>query len=109
MERIKFKYKFDESYNPHYVTGAFGGVTGRGEMVINFYMERMALPVNHSHNIINGELELPGEIEPENIHETRIRFIDTGVIMNLITAKELHAWLGERIKIMEDALLQDSK
>lgn len=37
---LKFKYIFDDSYNPVYVNGAHGGVTPRGELVVNFYLER---------------------------------------------------------------------
>ncbi len=37
---FKFKYVFDDDYNPKYVNGAFGGVNPQGEINLNFYMER---------------------------------------------------------------------
>lgn len=40
LDKINFKYKFSDAYNPVYVNGAYGGVNPRGEIVINFYFER---------------------------------------------------------------------
>lgn len=103
MDKITFKYKFDKNYNPHYVTGAFGGLTERGELVINFYLDRMALPIEQTHTVIDGHLELPGDKLPADLENTRIRFVDMGVIMNLQTAKELREWLDGRIQTLENA------
>jgi len=48
---ITFKYVFNYGYNPTYVNGAQGGFSPRGEMVINFYLERQPLPEAISHEI----------------------------------------------------------
>ena len=41
---IVFKYIFNYAYNPVYVNGAHGGLSPRGELVMNFYLERPPLP-----------------------------------------------------------------
>ena len=99
---LKFKYIFDYRYNPVYVNGAHGGVSPRGELVMNFYLERMALPESITHEINpNGTIGKEVAAEPEDLAQSMVRVIESGVVMNYQNARELHFWLGERIKEME--------
>jgi len=99
---LKFKYIFDYGYNPVYVNGAHGGVSPRGELVMNFYLERMALPESITHEINpNGTIGREVAAEPEDLGQSLVRVIKSGVVMNYQNARELHLWLGERIKEME--------
>jgi hypothetical protein len=99
---LKFKYIFDYGYNPVYVNGAHGGVSPRGELVMNFYLERMALPESITHEINpNGTIGNEVAAEPEDLKNSLVRFIEAGVVMNYQNAKELLLWLGERVKEME--------
>jgi hypothetical protein len=99
---LKFKYIFDYGYNPIYVNGAHGGVSPRGELIMNFYLERMALPESITHEINpNGTIGKETAAEPDDLANSMVRFIESGVVMNYQNAKELHLWLGERIKEME--------
>jgi hypothetical protein len=99
---LKFKYIFDYCYNPVYVNGAHGGVSPRGELVMNFYLERMALPESITHEINpNGTIGNEVAAEPEDLKNSLVRFIEAGVVMNYQNAKELLLWLGERVKEME--------
>lgn len=99
---IKFKYIFTYDYNPVYTNGAHGGVTPRGELVVNFYQERPPIP-----NAVTNELNLNGTIgsevavDPEDLNRSLVRFVSNGVVMNHQTARELHAWLGEKVREME--------
>ena len=99
---LKFKYIFDYGYNPVYANGAHGGVSPRGELVMNFYLERMALPESITHEINpNGTIGSETAAEPNDLAHSMVRFIEAGVVMNYQNARELHLWLGERIKEME--------
>ena len=99
---LKFKYIFDYGYNPIYVNGAHGGVSPRGELVMNFYLERMALPESITHEInTNGTIGREVAAEPDDLAQSMVRFIKSGVVMNYQNARELHIWLGERLKEME--------
>ncbi|MFJ7646109.1 hypothetical protein ACIQ1H_01095 [Lysinibacillus sp. NPDC097279] len=103
MNTVRFKYKFPENYNPMYVNGAHGGINPTGELVINFYFERHPIPYEEIRQIgIDGKLESDGEFQPEDIHNTFLRIINTGVIMNLDSAEIIHKWLGENIEIMKN-------
>jgi hypothetical protein len=99
---IAFKYIFNYTYNPVYVNGAHGGISPRGELVVNFYLERPPLPAEIRHEInANGTIgEVSGE-EPHNLGNSMVRFVDSGVILNYESARNLHFWLGERLKEME--------
>ena len=99
---IKFKYIFTYDYNPVYTNGAHGGVTPRGELVVNFYQERPPIP-NAVTNDLNPNGTIGGEVavEPEDLSRSLVRFVSNGVVMNCQTARELHAWLGEKVREME--------
>lgn len=99
---VKFKYLFNYGYNPTYVNGAQGGFSPRGEMVINFYLERQPLPDSISHEITpEGGIGKETAMEPEDLSKTMVRFIDTGVVMNYENARVFHAWLGDKLHEIE--------
>lgn len=101
--QIRFKYVFSENYNPVYCNGAFGGVSTQGEIVVNFFMERMPIP-NSVTNSINHDGTLGGIVvtDPENFNDTVIRYISTGIVLNLENAKSIHEWLGNQIQELEN-------
>ncbi len=100
--KLKFKYVYADNYNPVYVNGAHGGLTPRGELVVNFYLERTGLPEAIVHEI-KPDGTLGGEIaqEPADSMNSLVRFIESGIVLNAENARTLHAWLGERIKEMD--------
>ena len=100
---ITFKYVFNYSYNPTYVNGAQGGFSPRGEMVINFYLERQPLPESISHEITPaGAIGRETGVEPADLPNSMVRFIDTGVVMSYENAKVFHAWLGDKLREVEE-------
>lgn len=99
---ITFKYVFNYGYNPVYVNGAHGGISPRGELVMNFYLERPPLPNAITHEINpNGTIGEQVAEEPENLKNSMVRFVDSGVVLNFEAARNIHFWLGERLKEME--------
>jgi hypothetical protein len=100
---ITFKYLFNYGYNPTYVNGAQGGFSPRGEMVIHFYLERQPLPEAISHELTaDGAIGRETGMEPADLSKSMVRFIDTGVVMNYENAKVFHAWMGEKLREMEE-------
>lgn len=99
---LNFKYKFPENYNPLYINGAHGGIGPQGEMVINFYMERQPLPYEEKVKLEeDGTLSGDVQIEPKEHSLNIIRYVQSGVILNLDTARRIHEWLGNHIRSME--------
>jgi hypothetical protein len=71
--------------------------------VINFYLERNALPVSQTYKIEDGKLNAQEiESEPSDLKNSFVRFIENGVIMNYQTAKEIYKWLGNHITNLEE-------
>lgn len=100
---ITFKYIFNYGYNPTYVNGAQGGFSPRGEMVIHFYLERQPLPESISHEITpEGAIGRETGVEPEDLTDSMVRFIDSGVVMSHENARVFHAWLGDKLREMEE-------
>ncbi len=99
---VTFKYVFAPDYTPVYVNGAHGGVSPRGEIVVNFYLEQLPLPMSITHAINpNGTIGVETAGEPADIKTTMVRHIDTGIILTSENARIFHAWLGERIREAE--------
>lgn len=104
---IKYKYIFKDDYNPRYANGAYGGLTSRGEISVNFFYERPALPKEQIHAIENGKI---GELisnDPDDNAATLVRVIESGVILNIQTAKQVVDWLQAKISIIEKLKKQD--
>lgn len=101
--QIKFKYVFADNYNPVYCNGAYGGTSTRGEIVANFFLERMPIP-NSMTNLVNPDGSLGGvvTVDPETLDETIIRHVSTGIILNEESAKAIYTWLGDQIQELEN-------
>lgn len=101
-KKIIFKYIFEDNYNPVYVNGAFGGINTQGEIVANFYLERMALPNATTHLLDpNGNIGELINVDPKDLGESFVRFVQSGIVLNLDSAKQLRDWLSEHIKSLE--------
>ena len=106
-KELNFKYKFSDSYNPVYVNGAHGGINPQKEIVMNFFLERLPLPKEETYEVDeNGVLSGPKSVSPSDHSHNLIRFVETGVICNLETAKKIHAWLGQNIANLESLTQQ---
>ena len=100
---LTFKYVFNYGYNPSYVNGAQGGFSPRGEMVINFYLERQPLPDAITHEITpEGAIGRETDVEPKDLASSMVRFIDTGVVMSYENARVFHAWMGDKLREVEE-------
>ena len=99
---MTFKYIFQYDYNPIYVNGAHGGISPRGELVMNFYLERQPLPNEIVHEITPaGTIGPETAVDPSDLTRSLVRQVINGVVVNYQTARELHYWLGEKVKEME--------
>ncbi len=101
-QEVRFCYVVPDSYAPVFVNGAHGGVSPRGEIIINFYHERPLLPASITHEITSsGTIGKEIAQEPSDAGNTMSRAVETGVILSYDNARNFHHWLGERLKEME--------
>lgn len=100
--QLTFKYIFDDGYNPTFANGVYGGVTPSGELVLNFYLERHALPDRVTHRLTpEGTLGEEMERKPDDHTESLVRFVNAGVVLSLDGARAVHSWLQEQIQRAE--------
>ena len=78
-----------------------GGITPKGEINMNFFLERVPLPKSVFHEIRDGSIVGP-EIRRDPDEKLLIRYVTTGVVLNYGDAKSIHEWLGSRLKEFED-------
>ncbi len=102
MAKISFKYKYRDDYNPTYVNGAYGGITVKSEIVANFFLERHCLPKKEILQIDEKEVTSTIEYDPKDLQQSRLRFVECGVVMNVQTAKEIVEWLKDKISLIEN-------
>lgn len=99
---IKFRYIFSDNYNPTFASGAYGGVTPDGRLVVNFYLERQGLPHSQTYELSDaGVLGKEVSEEPEDYRHTLVRFVDMGIVLDLKSAKVINEWLGKQIEELE--------
>ena len=106
---VKYKYIFKDDYNPKYANGAHGGLTTRGEISVNFFYERPALPNEQIHSIKDGKIGPIISNDPIDNSATLVRVIENGVILNIQTAKQVVNWLQSKIDIIEKVLKEENK
>lgn len=93
---VKFIYSKPEDYKLHYINGAYGGLTPRGDLICNFFFEYKELPEEEEHIIEGDQLKL----KPEGINTVPrevLREMKTGVIMTPDQAEKLASWLTEKV------------
>ena len=101
--KIKFRYIFPDNYNPVYCNGTYGGVSPNGEIIANFFLERMPIPNSVIQNV-NEDGTLSGivEADPENLGETVIRYVSTGIVLSENSARSIYDWLGAQIQELDN-------
>lgn len=90
--------KISNNFRELHVDGAYGGVTPKGLININFYAERLSIPKGSEFEIENETNKLKKLSDHDGSKEGIIREFETGVYMTPETAKELYDWLGEHLK-----------
>lgn len=109
LEEITFKYIFPKDYNPVFVNGAYGGVSPPGQIVLNFYFERHALPVSQTVQVKENKITKNTlREEPGDLKTSMVRFINGGIILDLTGAKLIHKFLLEQIEKLEERLTPPS-
>ena len=110
-QSIKFKYKFNKDYNTIYVNGAWGGITPQGQYIVaNFYLERVGVPISEERTLTeSGNLSEDVSFKPDDLQQSLVRFVESGIVINLKSAKTIHKWLGQKILELESIQAGDPK
>lgn len=113
QKQVVFNYIYDKNYSPEYFTGILSSVSAQDELLLNFYLERNALPKTEVFNIKeDGNLEEdPVSSIPLNNEETIniVRHIKTGIMLDVDGAKNLVQLLEKYINITEERIALETE
>jgi len=94
-KKVKFVFKKSEGYQIHYVNGAFGGITPRGDILYHLFFEHRDLPMEEEMTIEEDKTLKPQEKDLDDIEITRD--LKVGIIMTPKQAENLANWLLSRV------------
>lgn len=107
-QTVEFHYLKDAGTIDHPVNGVFGGLNpSTGHLVLSFFSERPTLPKK-----ITYELSATGVLGGEISRDTKqgiVRSIHAIHHMDIVTAKAVHSWIGEKIAEHDSVKLAASK
>ena len=108
VTEVKFIYNKPENYNPQFINGVIGGLTTRGEIILNFFFEHSDIPKEET-NIINADGFPERKVPRAEIPEV-LRDIKVGIIVSPSIAGSIYEFLksvltenNEREKLMAEA------
>lgn len=95
--KLEFHYIKNNGFCTILGSGVFGGITPQGQLNINFFTERAAIPTKivYAATQIGDKLKLD-EIERDG-KDGIIREVQCGVLMDINVAISFRAWLDEKI------------
>ncbi len=93
--QISFEYKVSPSYAVYSVSGGHGGLNTHGDILLNLFSERNAIPEKETFDLSeNGELRQP-PIETVK-SDSVVRDVLFGISLHPANAKSLAAWLNDK-------------
>ncbi len=94
-QEVTFEYKISQNYTVHAVTGVFGGINGQGQIIVNFFNDRHAIPKTQTYGILPDGALSPEPIA-EEIKPNLMRDVMFSISINPQTARVFAAWLIEK-------------
>ncbi len=93
---VKIVYKYSDDYKNSYVTGLYGGLTPRGQIKMDFFVEYFETIDEENFEILpDGTL---GNKQNEENKRAIIREKVTGILIDIENANTFVDWLNGKIK-----------
>jgi hypothetical protein len=94
-KKVTFEYKISPNFIVHAATGAIGGLNAQGQIIINFFNERAAIPKTQTYSIAeNGALVMPPIDEEKK--DSVMRDVFLAVSLSPETARGLAQFLNNQ-------------
>jgi len=103
IKKVRFIYHVPDGYEPVYVNGVHGGVTPRGDLVCNFFLEHQELPEEEQVEVQDGELKAETATFKRRItcapsERVFVRDVRVGVIIPLHQVESIARWMLDKLK-----------
>jgi|CryGeyStandDraft_13_1057135.scaffolds.fasta_scaffold05214_2 hypothetical protein len=95
---VHFIYRKSPSFRNYHVDGIYGGITGRGFLQLDFFVEKHPLPDEETYSIDQKGLSLENKKSSTSV----IREVEGGLVMDYNMMKSLKAWLDDKINTFEN-------
>lgn len=107
---IEFHNKISPNFRSIHADGAYGGITSKGLINLNFFAERFAIPKS---TIFEIDPESNGGIgaKIKDSHDSKtgiVRDYEVGIFLDLETTKKIRNLLDIKISELENILTQTS-
>ncbi len=97
---VEFFFEFDKNYRIVATNGAWGGITPRGDIHVDFFVERQGIPESVKQTI--SEEGALGGITETKPGKRLVRTLQVGVLITVEEAQNLVKFLTDRIKQIEE-------
>jgi hypothetical protein len=101
-KKINFRYLKASNYRSFHVDGIYGGLTGKGLLHMDFYLEKPCVPETEIYSVVPDGLNFESREGP---HGEVIREIEGGLIMDYNMMVATKEWLNTKIKDYENSFL----
>jgi hypothetical protein len=96
---IQFFFELDRDYRSIACNGAWGGITPRGDIHVDFFIEKQGVPESVTQRVAeDGTLGAISEMKPE---KRIVRRLQVGILMTAEEAKNLVKFLSDKIEQLE--------
>lgn len=99
---LEFHFKKSANHRTYHVDGAFGGLTPRGGIYVDFYVEHLPTPQVIT-QVVGSDGTLGQEVGRAS-KEGIIRDIECGITMDIHAAKAFRDWLDRKIVELDSLL-----
>ena len=99
QDDVTFHYLKGPDFRTIHVDGAIGGLTPSGHLHIAFYAERAPIPQT-IRQAVNSDGSLGVELDRESKSGV-VRQMETDIIVNEATAKNIKVWLDQKLEEFE--------
>lgn len=107
-KQITFEYKISPAYFVYGVSGVHGGLNGQGQIIMNFFNERHAIPKTQTYSIQeNGSISKLPIAEEKKGHI--IRDVMLAISISPSTARAFAAWLNDKADQFDKLFPKESK
>jgi hypothetical protein len=93
-QKVSFRYKISSNFAVYAIDGVHGGLTPKGDIMMNVFHERRAIPKKTVYEL-NPDGSL-GEIIEKEEKKSIIRDVPFGLSMSPDTARSLAKWLNQK-------------
>ncbi|MGC8500194.1 MAG: hypothetical protein ACP5OS_03325 [Leptospirillia bacterium] len=99
-KRLRFEWKYTEDFSHKPVSGIYGGLLPSGDLLMEFFLERMAPP---DYEIREISPENPAGSPVEFAEQKVVRMVQCGMVANIQSVRSFHEWLGNTLRQIDAA------